>query len=81
MLVVCLVLSFGSLAINGSILSLYGLHRDRSEITRQISNLKSEIIAQDEKLKQARDPVYIERQALDHLDLVSENDLVFVFAE
>lgn len=67
--------------MNGSILSLYGLHRDRAEISRQIANLQSEIIEQEQKLKQARDPVYIERQALDHLDLVSENDLVFVFAE
>ena len=31
------------------------------------------------KLSQAADPLYIEKQARDRLDLAGENDLIFVF--
>lgn len=33
------------------------------------------------QIKQAKDPVFIERQAKDKLDMVDEHDLVFVFSE
>jgi hypothetical protein len=63
---ICTVVLFASLLVNGALWRVWGLHRDISVIVH---------------IKQAKDPVYIERLAKDKLDLVNRDDLVFVFAD
>lgn len=43
--------------------------------------MRGQIRGLEKSLIEARDPAFIERQARDRLDLVRENDLVFVFPE
>jgi hypothetical protein len=80
-LLICLTFATASLLMNGTFLQLYRLHRDQNVIADQISATKMQIIDLDKQLKMAKDPVFIERQALDNYDLASENDLVFVFSD
>lgn len=80
-LLVCLTFAFISLLMNGTFLQLYRLHRDQAVINDQISATRMQIVELDKQLKMAKDPVFIERQALDNYDLASENDLVFVFSD
>lgn len=79
--VICITLSFLSLLLNGSFLQLYGLDRDREILRNQIGELRHQIAFVDQQLILAKDPQFIQRQALDKYDLVSDHDLVFVFAD
>ncbi len=80
-LISCLIFAGVSLLFNGGLLNLYSLHRDFGRLTQQIESVHAQITDLDLQLKRAKDPVYIERQALDRYDLVEEHDLVFVFAD
>ena len=70
-----------TLLMNGLLWRLWGLHRDFERLTVEIAGTKNDIEQLNVRLKQAKDPSFIERQARDKLDLVSEKDLVFVFPE
>lgn len=78
---VCVVFFATTLLMNGLLWRLWGLHRDFERLTVEITGTKSDIEKLNTQLKQAKDPSFIERQARDKLDLVSEKDLVFVFPE
>ena len=80
-LILCLIFGFGSLLFNGGLVNLYSLHRDRADIKGQIIQLHKNLTQLDLQLKRAHDPAFIERQALDQLDMASAQDLVFVFSE
>lgn len=80
-LVVCLFFLCMSLVFDGILWRLWGLHRDHERLSGEISSIQREIGSLGRQLRQARDPSFIERQARDKLDLVGENDLVFVFPE
>jgi len=79
--VICLFIFVISLFLNGSLWRVWALHRDHATILTQIENAQKQSSLLDSQIKQAKDPVFIERQARDKLDMVSENDLVFVFSE
>ena len=75
----CLFIFIISLFINGTLWRVWGLRRDQATILEQIQNTQKQSVLLDVQIKQAKDPIYIERQARDKQDMVSENDLVFVF--
>ena len=79
--VVCLIFLCTSLVFDGILWRLWGLHRDQERLTSEIHSIETEIGSLGRQLRQARDPAFIERQAREKLDLVGENDLVFVFPE
>ena len=79
--ILSLLFAFVSLLFNGGLVNLYSLHRDRADIKGQIIQLHKNLTTLDTQLKRARDPAFIERQALDQLDMASAQDLVFVFSE
>ncbi|PIS10255.1 MAG: hypothetical protein COT73_10260 [Bdellovibrio sp. CG10_big_fil_rev_8_21_14_0_10_47_8] len=78
---ICLVFGVLSLLINGGFYQLYRMHRDQKFLVDQIQATKVEVTQLDRLLKQAKDPSFIERQALDNYDLAEEHDLIFVFSE
>lgn len=60
-------------------MSWWSLHRDLQEVRHlySVQTKQLEIIQGD--LREARNPEFVEREARERLNLVSENDLVFVF--
>lgn len=78
---ICLGLVVLNLVIDGSLLRLWSLHRDHASIHEKIQVLKSKNEEMKARLKRAKDPSFLEREARDRFDLVSEGDLVFVFSE
>ncbi len=76
----CLALAFVNIVLDGTFLRLWSLNRDAVSISASSDELKNELAGLDEKILQAKDPGYMEREARDRFDLVSEGDLVFVFA-
>ena len=77
----CIVFFAVTLLLNGLLWKLWSLHRDYARLNTEISDTKTNIEKLSFQLKQAKDPSFIERQARDKLDLASEKDLVFVFAD
>ena len=78
---ICLGLVVLNLVIDGSLLRLWSLHRDHASIQEKIQVFKSKNHDMKARLKRAKDPSFLEREARDRFDLVSAGDLVFVFSE
>ncbi len=81
MLVLCSVFLFLSLVVNGNLLRLYSLHREQDRLLEQIRLTKNQMIELDQQIQRSKDPLFMERQALDHYDFADDKDLIFVFAE
>ncbi len=77
--VYCFIFFVLTLSLNGVPLRLWGLYRDLDRYRGEMKQAQIDIGVLGEKLSQASDPLYIEKQARDRLDLVGENDLIFVF--
>lgn len=80
-LVACLFFLMISLFLNGTVWKVWGLYRDRTVIAEQINQSNLAIKGFDLQMVKAKDSSFIEHQARDKMDLVEENDLVFVFPE
>lgn len=76
----CLSIFIFSVLLNGTLIRLWGLHRDHAGILREIDLTQKSISSLEAQLIEAKDPAFIERQARDKLDLAGEHDLVFVFS-
>ena len=68
-----------TMTLNGTPIRLWGLHRDMDRMNSEMTENISDIKRLKQLVAQAREPAFIEREALDRLDLVEENDLLFVF--
>ncbi len=80
-LLVCNILFVVSLFFNGAVWRVWGLRRDLATIAHQITKSKAQSLSLDMQIRQAKDQVFMERQAKDKLDMVGEHDLVFVFSD
>ena len=80
-LIYCLIFFIMYCLLNGSWIRLYKLHRDSNLIATQITDIESQIANLNSQLKKAKDPSFIERQALELYDMANEEDLVFVFSD
>lgn len=80
-LVTCISFAVLSLLMNGGFFQLYRLHRDTDLLNSQIQATHLQIKLLDEQMQQAKDPHFIERQAVDRYELAEEHDLVFVFPD
>src|SRR5258705_9278996 len=78
---ICLGLVVLNLIIDGSLFRLWTLHRDYKSIQQNIVQLEQQNTKLKVQLAKAKDPAFLEREARDRFDLVSEGDLVFVFSE
>lgn len=78
---VCIGLIVLNLIIDGSLFRLWTLHRDYKTIQKNISATEQQNAKLKIQLAKAKDPAFLEREARDRFDLVSEGDLVFVFSE
>ncbi len=77
----CLTLVILNLIVDGSLLRWWSLHRDYNLIQKSIQILEQQNAKLKVQLRKAKDPMFLEREARDRFDLVSEGDLVFVFSE
>lgn len=80
-ILVCMIFFVATLILNGLLWRLWGLHRDFAKLNFEIDEARTGISRLSAQLQQAKDPSFIERQARDKFDLVSDKDLVFVFSD
>jgi cell division protein FtsB len=77
----CLALGLGTLLLDGTLFHLWGLHRDLAETGLRIDQTRQELKTVQTRIEESRQLDYIERQARDQLDLVQDNELVFLFSD
>ncbi len=65
--------------INGTVWKVWGLYRDEARFKMEINKAKTDTQLVEGQMTMVKDPRYIERLAKDKMDLVGENDLMFVF--
>ena len=75
----CILFVTLSALFNGVLWRLWALHRDHNRRVTEMARAVESIQSLSHQVEQAKDPVFIERQARDRLDLAGEKDLVFVF--
>jgi cell division protein FtsB len=78
---ICLGLVVLNLIIDGSLFRLWSMHREYASIQQNIQSFEQQNAKLKLQLQKAKDPAFLEREARDRFDLVSEGDLVFVFSE
>jgi cell division protein FtsB len=79
--ITCLFVLMISLFLNGTVWKVWGLYRDQAVIKEQIANSEQMTKNFESQMLRAKEASFIEHQAREKMDLVSENDLVFVFPE
>ncbi len=77
----CLLLAFSNLVLDGTLFRLWSLDRERQQLLESSQNLKTDLSRIGAKIREAKEPSFVEREARDRLDLVSEGDLVFLFSD
>ncbi|NUM60338.1 MAG: septum formation initiator family protein [Bdellovibrionaceae bacterium] len=70
-----LVNFFGS----GNFIKLLNLDNEVEKLNAMIVKNRVELEKTEKKITQAKDPIFFERQAREKFDLVSKDDLVFIF--
>lgn len=78
---ICLIFVILNLVLDGSLFRLWSLNRDMVATQAGILSLQTKNTELKARLKRAKEPSFLEREARDRFDLVSEGDLVFVFSE
>ena len=78
---ICLGLVTLNVVLDGSLFRLWSLHRDHLSIQQNIASLETQNQDLKKRLQRAKDPAFLEREARDRFDLVSEGDLVFIFSD
>lgn len=64
---------------NGNFIRLWNLKTELERLDASVNKNKNEIDRIENNINKSKDPTYIERQAREKLDLVGEDDLVFIF--
>lgn len=78
---VCLFLVVLNLIVDGSLFRLWKLHQDNTDIRSKIETLNQQNEALEIRIREAKNPAFLERVARERFDLVGERDLVFVFSD
>lgn len=80
-LVLCLIAAFGHLLLDGSLLQIWSLQREKQDLEKRIAQGATEMKTLVSQIKSAQRLEYVERQARDQLELVQDGDLIFVFSD
>ena len=78
---ICLGFVLLNVVLDGSLFRLYRLYHEHDKIQGKIQKLEKMNLDLKARLLRTKDPAFLEREARDRFDLVSEGDLVFVFSE
>ena len=80
-LAACVLLMAATFLFDGSLYQLWSLSTQSRFLEESIESYRQKTEDLDEKIQQAQGVEFIERLAVDQLDLVAEGDLIFVFSD
>ena len=79
-LILCVAFAVLHLLFQGSLFHIAKLRSEFTGLQASLIGINTDIIKLEGKIRQAKDPMFIEQQAKDRLDMAAEDELVFVFA-
>ncbi|MCB9072079.1 MAG: hypothetical protein H6623_00535 [Bdellovibrionaceae bacterium] len=79
-LLISIIIGTAFLLYDGSFWKWWSLHRNQKEMLKRIGQIEDETRNLRFQVQEATKMSFIERQATEHLGLVREDDLVFVFS-
>lgn len=77
----CSIFFICSVVLNGNLFRVWSLNRDLTQLQEKTLTTKAQIKQIEINIQKTKDPTFLERQAREKLDLVNENDLIFIFSE
>ena len=77
----CCALAFVVLIGDGTLIQLWGLHKNKDRMQSRIENYRDKISNLRRQLELANQPEFVERKARDRFDLVGKDEIVFLFPE
>ncbi len=77
----CLLFFTVHLLVQGTIWKIVGLNNEIKRMNIEIQSLNVQLSALDQQLVRAKDPAFLERKAMDQLDMASSEDLLFTFSD
>lgn len=75
----CLVFVSLTLIIDGTFWNLWELKQEKQRLVRDIHSTLEKSGALSFQIHRAKDPNYLKKQARDRLDLLAEDEIVFLF--
>jgi cell division protein FtsB len=75
----CLIFALVGILLDGTLYQMWQLNAEKKNIHQKISETQTSIQKLQKQIRMAHDPRFIEREARDRFDLVSKDDIVFVF--
>ena len=75
----CLTLAITGVLLDGTLYQMWELDVEKKNVKQKISETEISIKKLQKQIRMAHDPKFIEREARDRFDLVSKDDIVFVF--
>lgn len=79
-LIFCLLFILANLFMRDGFITLAKLRSDRHVLSMKLQTMEEQVADVEAKIRQAKDPIFVERQAKDKLDMANEDELVFVFS-
>ena len=77
----CLALAFVWLIGDGTLIHLWGTHKNADRLGQRIASYKAEIKSLEEQLELSNQPDFVEKKARDRFDLVGKDEIIFVFPD
>jgi cell division protein FtsB len=78
--VICTVLLALGLVVDGALWNIWNLSGEMKRLRSDLVVLKQEMSSVDQSIKQAQQPEFVAREARQRLDMISRDELVFVFS-
>ena len=80
-LTVCLILLCAHLIRDKTIFNLLQMYNNRQTLEKRISDLKTKNKQVEDQVKKLSHKPFLEREVKDRLNMVGEEDIIFIFSE
>ena len=77
----CLVLIFFNVVYDGTLLRMWNLFNSRKTLEKRLEKMEQKNFLVEKRLKKLSDSKFLEKEAKDRLNLIGEEDIVFIFSE
>ena len=80
-LLICMVLGALAVTLDGSLYKYWSLSNTELELNQRIAHVHSQSQLVKSKIEKTKSLNFLEREARDRLDLVGQDEMVFVFSD
>ena len=80
-LLLCFIFALVGILLDGTLYQMWELNAEKKNMQHKIQDTQITIQKLQKQIRMAHDPKFIEREARDRFDLVSKDDIVFVFSD